>query len=63
MTVSTESVKESGDKGCGKRRKRGIRGIIIKVIMFQSESCAAADQDVNAETIKMQITGLGGFGK
>lgn len=35
----------------------------IKVIMFQSGCCAAADQDLNAETIKMQITGLGGFGQ
>lgn len=45
--------------------QRGGRGImaIIKVIMFQSESCAVADQDINGETIKMQITGWGGFGK
>ena len=36
---------------------------VIKVVMFQSEICVVADQDVNAVTIKMQITGLGGFGK
>ena len=37
-----------------------IKGI-IKVRIFESESCTVADQD--AETIKMQITGQGGFGK
>lgn len=30
---------------------------IIKVIMFQSERCAVADQYINGETIKMQLTG------
>lgn len=30
--------------------------------MFQSESCAVADQDVNEETIKMQITGWEALG-
>lgn len=46
-----------------KEKKKKAITCTIKVIMFQSERCVAADQDVNAETIKMQITGLGGFGK
>lgn len=57
------NVMESLDKRWGRKQEKGSDNGIIKVIMFQSEGCAGADQDVNAETIKMQITGLGGFGK
>lgn len=53
---------ESRDTGARKIRKREEAGT-VKVIKFQSDTCAAAEQDVNAETIKMQITGLGCFGK
>lgn len=55
-----KNVMESSDKNVKEKTKKKA---IIKVIMFQSESCVVADQDVNAVTIKMQITGLGGFGK
>lgn len=44
------------------KERRGLMAV-IKVIMFQSERCAAMDHNINGGTIKMQITGWGGFGK
>lgn len=41
-----------------KRDNRHYRGHNVSIGEPQE-----ADQDVNATTIKMQITGLGGFGK
>lgn len=61
-TENEQKQKCQQQKDKAKEEKRWITGI-IKVIMFLSESCAIADEDVNAQTIKMQITGLGGFGK